>query len=276
MNPWQELGLDEGVLDKKQIKRAYAKRLKITKPDEKPESFQRLHEAYKLALSLSDQQQKNTQQSSEDAYSDPALLSQEGSIQPDELHHNDAHMFDETASLSSVNNDAKSQSAEEICHQKITTLKQRVIDTLHWPATVNDTASWFFLHEDEAIFDHGIIDPMKIFMFEQISSYNVREFEKDKADEAHLVPETIVFLDGLFGWSHEREAFESSYSKEACQAVFNLIDYHQAQKSRQATTGGEVINSDVLSSESIQKIAMAFLSITAVMIALILFVYFSS
>lgn len=43
------LGLADDA-DERDIKRAYAKRLKLTRPDEDPAGFQRLHDAYKAAL----------------------------------------------------------------------------------------------------------------------------------------------------------------------------------------------------------------------------------
>jgi uncharacterized RDD family membrane protein YckC len=49
MDIWQTLEI-EPTPDQKAIKRAYAKKLKITRPDENPGAFQDLHQAYKLAL----------------------------------------------------------------------------------------------------------------------------------------------------------------------------------------------------------------------------------
>lgn len=43
--PWDELGLD-GPASLKEVRQAYAKRLKETHPEEDSEGFQRLHEAY--------------------------------------------------------------------------------------------------------------------------------------------------------------------------------------------------------------------------------------
>lgn len=51
MNPWQILEIPRSS-DAREIKRAYAKKLKLTKPDEKPAEFQVLHEAYKTALDI--------------------------------------------------------------------------------------------------------------------------------------------------------------------------------------------------------------------------------
>ncbi len=48
MNYWQILGIKK-TADLANIKRAYAAKLKLTKPDEDPEGFKRLHAAYKQA-----------------------------------------------------------------------------------------------------------------------------------------------------------------------------------------------------------------------------------
>ena len=49
MWPFDELGLPP-TNDIRQIKRAYAKRLKVTRPDDDPAAFERLHDAYRAAL----------------------------------------------------------------------------------------------------------------------------------------------------------------------------------------------------------------------------------
>ena len=48
MNIWETLGIDE-TSDKKQIKRAYAAKLKRTKPDQDPAGFEKLRHAYETA-----------------------------------------------------------------------------------------------------------------------------------------------------------------------------------------------------------------------------------
>jgi len=49
-NCWSELGLDEATADNVVIKRAYARLLKQARPDDDPEGYQRLREAYDAAL----------------------------------------------------------------------------------------------------------------------------------------------------------------------------------------------------------------------------------
>ena len=48
--PWSTLELDPAVATAKDVKRAYAKRLKTCRPDQDPEGFRKLHEAYTSAL----------------------------------------------------------------------------------------------------------------------------------------------------------------------------------------------------------------------------------
>ena len=48
MNPWTLLGLNDDA-DERTVKRQYAKLLKVTRPDEDPEAFQRLREALRAS-----------------------------------------------------------------------------------------------------------------------------------------------------------------------------------------------------------------------------------
>ncbi|WP_020411821.1 RDD family protein [Microbulbifer variabilis] len=64
MSPWEILELAP-CDDARAIKRAYAKKLKHTRPDEKPEEFQQLHSAYKWALKAAERQKEENEESKE-------------------------------------------------------------------------------------------------------------------------------------------------------------------------------------------------------------------
>lgn len=55
MSIWEELGI-ERTDNAREIKRAYAAKLKLVHPEEHPEEFQKLHEAYKSALDIAKNQ----------------------------------------------------------------------------------------------------------------------------------------------------------------------------------------------------------------------------
>jgi uncharacterized membrane protein YgcG len=48
--PWDILQLDRSTATSRDVKRAYARQLKITRPDQDPEGFRKLHDAYQYAL----------------------------------------------------------------------------------------------------------------------------------------------------------------------------------------------------------------------------------
>ena len=53
MNIWKILGI-EPTTDKKAIRKAYAAKTKVIHPEDAPEEFKRLHEAYQAALGFAD------------------------------------------------------------------------------------------------------------------------------------------------------------------------------------------------------------------------------
>lgn len=66
---WEILGLDASA-DQKAIKLAYARKLKQTRPDDDPEGFKELHDAYKQALSWYEHQQRYGSYEDEEEWED--------------------------------------------------------------------------------------------------------------------------------------------------------------------------------------------------------------
>lgn len=60
MKYFEVLGLDEPPADRKAVKRAYSKMLKVTRPEEDPDGFMRLRDAHDLALNILARQAEDT------------------------------------------------------------------------------------------------------------------------------------------------------------------------------------------------------------------------
>ena len=63
MNCWEILEIG-ATSDEREIRRAYAKKLKTTRPDENPEGYQQLREAFDEALTIAPYYQKEEQEKS--------------------------------------------------------------------------------------------------------------------------------------------------------------------------------------------------------------------
>lgn len=74
--PWSELGLP-GPADLRSVRQAYAQRLKTTHPEENPEGFQRLHEAYQLACRIARQTARASQPAAAPDPPDPPEAAEE-------------------------------------------------------------------------------------------------------------------------------------------------------------------------------------------------------
>lgn len=75
MSVWSVLGI-AATADEREIKRAYAKKLKLTRPDDDPAAFQALHDAYESALRTARYANES------DAPAAPAYVAREASIAP--------------------------------------------------------------------------------------------------------------------------------------------------------------------------------------------------
>ena len=224
MSPWEILGLNKRLHDKRTIKRAYAQRLKTTKPDEDPVGFRALYEAYQFVLHYSeDQSDENERLLCRPTHIPNGSLSQ---ASPSVDYNADSIQPDTKVDAESV----------------LFLLEQQVQEALNAPEKVNEKAHWFFLFEIEEV-AHGNINPaLRQKVFELVASYNLEHLKQGERNNHHIRPAIVKFLDDVFFWSDCREEYAELVAEDKFRAVFDLLDYYQNQVSSEKSIIGGKLN----------------------------------
>ncbi len=241
MSYWEILGVAK-TCDLKAIKRAYAAKLKVTKPDEDPEGFKCLHAAYKQACKYA----RSNVSVEEEAVAPPVevsthnetQLSEEWTASDEEPQTEEDFQFVidppdqspiEHSSKYSSEDDAYQQELKEIASadldeeyaflqqqwQEITALVDEVTAN---DKTMNDTEAWAFLNDRDALLDLQFKSELSNFIFQRLN---------DRLSEMQPKPvlnnEVFQFLDSLFLWSDRSDLLEEALGHEAVDNVMQAL-----------------------------------------------------
>jgi uncharacterized RDD family membrane protein YckC len=220
---WDILGISR-TTDIRLIKKAYSKKLKLTRPDEKPEEFQQLHFAYQAALQearwIADQKADKTATESEEpscniTYQTKLLLK---GISPTEnsydttrdIHvRNDesqnTHTFDHP-SAQSVSHKQPPYSAPVEYQVEIDRILDRV-ETVITKGSSYDLSSWKIVLESEYILDQDFINQLGLALLKRIAQYYNNEEFRDLGDYGISV-DVLLYLNSIFRWDN----YEYDYS----------------------------------------------------------------
>lgn len=229
MTCWQQLDIPE-YSDIRTIKRAYAKQLKVTKPDEDPEGFKILHDAYQLALSLAKSNQikvpidedlldslhhqegTETKAQSEsydlDAVTSSTVIviDDHNSIEDTELYESFAENHDAEESLHPQLSAEVADSMDNIEAQYQDLIKQAQL--LYGSDQVNQHELWSEIFNNDLLIDLQLFQRWSQEIFEMIE----RDWQFNNYWFEH---QTILFFDQHFNWSAQLEKLESFCSDES-------------------------------------------------------------
>jgi hypothetical protein len=171
--PWGKLGIEEGS-DKQTIKRAYARLLKLNKPDENPDGFQDLHNAYQTALFLTEKsgERRNVTTTGPETFNETS------------------YVYPEIASEEGIQKVARFE-----------TLENEVLKLMNEEYYAVD--KWAFIENEECLSDIGFFRAFSDFLLETIFENEIN---------ITTAPDLINYLNSIFMWSSNIEELEEQYS----------------------------------------------------------------
>ncbi|MFF2484322.1 tetratricopeptide repeat protein [Paenibacillus sp. NPDC058071] len=198
MRIWDVLGVDPSS-DSSIIKRAYAKQLKLHHPEDDPEGYQRLREAYDQAL----KQAKRKQQSDRTAN---RILSEEEDEQQESQYVSISHRITIVPEQNHVLRSPEHQLNEFMAKVKTIydTFKSR-IDTDYWLELMNDDVMWDFNLR------RSVYERMLIFL----------------ESHPHLPRSVWQLLEGSFAWKEEALEDWKLFSKRYPNVFMYALEDHQ-------------------------------------------------
>lgn len=191
MSIWEVLGIDK-TEDDKAIKKAYAKKLRIYHPEEDPEGFQRLREAYDLALKYAKSKKVTTS----------VLMDDSGSRQ------DETQMPAVVGALSGVENAISEVEPDDNLLDFINQLHV-LYDNIHSRVNIEN---WRRLLDSRVVWD---------IRFQGILSNTLLEFFM----EHHYLPtEVWKLLESMFGWREQQEYLYDHYPGDFIDYIFRQLD----------------------------------------------------
>lgn len=254
MNPWTILDLPPEGADKRTLKKAYATLIKKYRPDENPEKFQEIHQAYKCALGIlrSAQEDINAEDGTSTASTPPPfteeqapapidydLLPKEVNTPPLQVHteiYVEAIQDNPEQDTPAQENLAKMQAAFD-------QLTQQTQSTLKHEAQVNRINRWYFLSECDYLFEDDFNSQLGEEVFSRISQFNLDQFNTKDIDNLHIKPHILKYLNDMFAWDANRDYYYQEYGDQKSDAIFTLIDYANKNLNyNNSVKGAEVIH----------------------------------
>lgn len=242
MDPWVLLGIEPSD-DTRAIKRAYAKKLKQTRPDEKPQEFQQLHSAYKRALTIAESPQpviespqpvvaspqpvvENSQPLIETAQSG------EDSPQPAMETHQPAPP-EETAvaerepppELPPEQHSAAVEAERQKRIDEYRRVLQQVDRALENDRRIGMEKTWRFLAECSYLLEEEFNWNLGLGVFECFARFNSEAPEKgcNQKYRPQVTANILAYGDMLFGWSENRDYLYREFGEALCDAVLDSM-----------------------------------------------------
>ncbi|WP_444894478.1 RDD family protein [Microbulbifer sp. TRSA001] len=267
MNPWAILEINP-VTDARAIKRAYAKKLKQTRPDEKPEEFQALHAAYKQALKLAEQLQEEATGLTEASLGASstglaentnhervnservAVLggAQEVEVRPsadgistppvaEELsvkQESDSEPLEQSERVSPDKQSSESQETRDpdrdLRIEEFRRVLKQVDEMLNNHLEMSLEKNWDFLTKSPYMLDEEYNWNLGLSVFERFAQFNQSAVEGRGSTRfrPQVTPNILQYCDQLFNWRGNASYLYQALDEKLCNSIFNSLEIHES------------------------------------------------
>lgn len=234
MNPWTILKISP-TDNIKEIKRAYARELKITKPDENPAGFQLLYEAYQRALYIAEAgiSQRHIES-----------LSSDISENVDDIPQSPHEREEPTLDLSDEVQTAKRDELEKQNHLRRQAYELAVNQATHLLQEKNvgpELTPWNFLAESDYILESEFNYYLGIAVFKLFSDYLQQQDRiRGRNYPRHIHQELLVYCDKLFSWSNNKQYFQQEFGESAADGILDRLVESLETQSNLGVRGGKL------------------------------------
>lgn len=234
MYPWDVLGIDE-IDDKKVIKKAYAKLIRQYRPEDAPEKFQEINQAYQYALKLLKNQQ--TAEGTPPEFKDvpniqsarnenivEAVIVEKNEVVNDEIEEE----LTKNISIQSIVNKQTNQesSEQELLEKKI----EEMFELTHQMAFSSmrqrsDLKNWAFLEFFNEIHDIDLRDQIAKELFKRVAEYNLFQIKQNKIK---LIPvNVIMYMSEIFQWETNWQEYRLIFPEHYFQINFEDVEKNE-------------------------------------------------
>lgn len=219
MNCWITLGIEE-YSDKKAIKIAYAKLLKVTKPDDDPQGFKELHAAYKEAV--------NTVSANKEISSPQSFVAPNKEQKSRDINRLVEQFNVDLSGSTSVlnikntnrNQDADENDIVESLHEEYKNLFSRVEKNIAMPSKCYLPRDWKFIESYLSLFlDLEYRRKISDEMFQLVLNTNQTFSEEDLL----IKPPVLVYLSKLFSWESQWVELNRVYDEAELNRIFPFL-----------------------------------------------------
>lgn len=257
MNPWEILELAP-TTDAREIKRAYAKKLKLTKPDEKPAEFQLLHEAYKYTLYYAANPQdfdEEEHDSEEIVQSDavecdtesPSILAAE---KIELLENSASPIINPNHSVETELDEQRLIEANDVRRKEYEQLIVQVQALLQDNVRRGDLMQWHFLSANPYMLEEEFNWHLGRQIFQIFAEYEQQRVRGTRGRYHYRsLPYGLAhYCDQLFAWRQNAYYLESELGEEFCSALLARIDEpSMLQSPLQGLRGGVFVRGEAKS-----------------------------